>query len=293
VKYALGGYGEDLVSLAAQDYFFEGNRFRKAYFENFTNLVPMTRSGSLRQALRQAGDLLEQGKTVLIFPEGTRSADGEIHEFKASLGHLALHHAKDILPVWLGGTHAALPKGSTVPRQREVEARIGLPLVAADLKRLTHGLPMSEASRVVARLAERAVSELSKGRVLDLQDLEPKDVVSAPPIIEDRSLAPVFSELKTRFLVGSVEQPVSFYFSLGDTERWSVRITQDSCEVIAGKVERPADCVLKTTPAMFTRIVREKYTPSPAEFVAGAVKSNNIQLLFTFQKAFQLQGTGN
>jgi len=32
---------------------------------------------------------------------------------------------------------------------------------------------------------------------------------------------------------------------------------------------------------------------SPAEFVAGAVKSNNIQLLFTFQKAFQLQGTGN
>ena len=129
VKYALGGYGEDLVSLAAQDYFFEGNRFRKAYFENFTNLVPMTRNGSLRQALRQAGDLLERGKTVLIFPEGTRSADGEIHEFKASLGHLSLHHDKDILPVWLGGTHAALPKGSSVPRQREVEARIGLPLL--------------------------------------------------------------------------------------------------------------------------------------------------------------------
>ena len=293
VKYALGSYGEDLVSLAAQDYFFEGNRFRKAYFENFTNLVPMTRSGSLRQALRQAGDLLENGKTVLIFPEGTRSGDGEIHEFKASLGHLALHHDKDILPVWLGGTHAALPKGSTVPRGRNVEARIGLPLIAADLKRLTEGMPMSEASRVVAKLAERAVSELSKGRVLDLQTLEPKDVIATPAVIEDRSLAPVFSELKTRFLIGSVEKPVSFYFSLGDTERWSVRITQDTCEVIAGKVEGPADCVLKTSPAMFTRIVREKYTPSPAEFVAGAVKSNNIQLLFTFQKAFQLQGTGN
>ena len=293
VKYALGGYGEDLVSLAAQDYFFEGNRFRKAYFENFTNLVPMTRNGSLRQALRQAGDLLEQGKTVLIFPEGTRSPDGEIHEFKASLGHLSLHHDKDILPVWLGGTHAALPKGSSVPRQRDVQARIGLPLVAADLKRLTQGLPMSEASRVVAKLAERAVVELSQGRVLDLKTLEPKDVIAQAPVLEDRSLAPVFSELKTRFVAGSVEKPVSFYFSLGETERWSVRITQDSCEVIAGKVESPADCVLKTSPAMFTRIVREKYTPSPAEFVAGAVKSNNIQLLFTFQKAFQLQGTGN
>jgi len=293
VKYALGSYGEDLVSLAAQDYFFEGNRFRKAYFENFTNLVPMTRSGSLRQALRQAGDLLEQGKTVLIFPEGTRSADGEIHEFKASLGHLALHHGKDIVPIYLGGTHAALPKGSTVPRQREVEARIGLPLLASELKRLTQGLPMSEASRVVAKLAERAVIELSKGRVLKLEDLQPKDVIAAPPLIEDRTMAPVFNELKTRFLAGSVEKPVSFYFSLGDTERWSVRITENSCEVINGKVESPADCVLKTSPAMFTRIVREKYTPSPAEFVAGAVKSNNIQLLFTFQKAFQLSGPGH
>jgi long-chain acyl-CoA synthetase len=293
VKYALAGYGEDLVSLAAQDYFFEGNRFRKAYFENFTNLVPMARSGSLRQALRQAGDLLEQGKTVLIFPEGTRSPDGRMHEFKASLGHLALHHDKDILPVWLGGTHAALPKGSSVPRQRAVEARIGLPLVISELKRLTQGLPISEASRIVAKLAERAVSELSQGRVLDLAQLQPKDVLPSQPVLEDRTLAPVFSELKTRFLVGSVEKPVNFYFSLGDTERWSVRITQDSCEVIAGKVDRPADCVLKTTPAMFTRIVREKYTPSPAEFVAGAVKSNNIQLLFTFQKAFQLQGAGN
>lgn len=291
VKYALGSYGEDIVSLAAQDYFFEGNRFRKAYFENFTNLVPMTRSGSVRQALRQAGELLERGKTVLLFPEGTRSPDGSIREFKASLGHLALHHDKDILPVWLGGTHSALPKGSTLPRQRSVEARIGLPLTVTELRRLTKGLSSSEASRVASKLAERAVTELSKGGVLDLTKLQPSDVVDAPAVVEDKSLAPVFRELETRFVAGAVEKPVSFYFSLGDTERWSVRITQSSCEVIAGKVE--ADCVLKTSPAMFTRIVREKYTPSPAEFVAGAVKSNNIQLLFTFQKAFQLQGTGS
>jgi long-chain acyl-CoA synthetase len=54
-------------------------------------------------------------------------------------------------------------------------------------------------------------------------------------------------------------------------------------------VGNQADCVLKTSPAMFTRIVREAYTPTPSEFVAGTVKSNNIGLLFTFQKAFQLQ----
>jgi long-chain acyl-CoA synthetase len=40
-----------------------GPRWRRLYFENFTNLVPMARSGSLRQALRKAGELVDQGKT--------------------------------------------------------------------------------------------------------------------------------------------------------------------------------------------------------------------------------------
>jgi len=289
VKYALGTYGEKMVSLAAQDYFFEGNKYRKAFFENFTNLAPMPRGSSLRQALRQAGDLIEHGKTILIFPEGTRSTDGQVHEFKSAVGHLARHHNIDILPIWLGGTHRALPKGATLPKHREVEARIGAPLEAREMQRLTEGLSAAEASRIITRLAHRAVVMLSRGKILDTRELTAMEVRESLPPPEPESLEPVFRELEQRFKAGSIEQPISFYFSLGDSERWSVRITQDSCEVTAGKVEAPADCVLKTSPAMFTRIVREKYTPSPAEFVAGAVKSNNIQLLFTFQKVFQLQ----
>src|SRR5690606_13312864 len=48
VKYALGAYGDGLVSLAAQDYFFRGNSVRRAYIENFTNLAPFDRKGGLR-----------------------------------------------------------------------------------------------------------------------------------------------------------------------------------------------------------------------------------------------------
>ena len=288
VKYALGSYGEGLVSLAAQDYFFEGNRWRKAYFENLTNLVPLNRESSLRQSLRQAGALLEQGKTVLIFPEGTRSPDGAVHEFKPAVGHLALHHQVDVLPVYLGGTFAALPKGATVLRQRNVAARIGPVLEAADLRRLTQGMSLADASRAVSRLCEQAVVALSRGEVLDISRLESLD--REPPRAAPASLADVFRELEHRFVAGSVEQPVSFYFSLGQSERWTVKISKDSCEVQPGKVVNPADCVLKTSPDMFTRIVREAYTPSPAEFMSGTIKSNNIGLLFTFQKAFQLSG---
>jgi long-chain acyl-CoA synthetase len=293
VKYALGKYGTDIASIAAQDYFFEGNRWRKAYFENLTNLVPMSRNGSFRQALRQVGDLIEQGKTVLIFPEGTRSSDGEIHEFKPAVGHLALHHKVDILPVWLGGTYQAFPKGARFLQRRDVRARIGPPLQHKDLERLTQGLPMADACRIIARLSHDAVVALSRGSVLDIRTLEREQVLELQTKQEPASLEPVFKELETRFVAGSVETPVSFYFSLGDKERWTVKISSESCEVVPGKVSSPADCVLKTSPAIFTRIVRERYMPSHAEFMSGSIKSNNIALLFTFQKAFQLQEPGN
>jgi len=49
-----------------------------------------------------------------------------------------------------------------------------------------------------------------------------------------------------------------------------------------------ADCVLKTSPELFTRIVREAYVPGPADFLSGAFKSNDVALLMTFQRVFQL-----
>ena len=287
VKYALGSYGKGMISLAAQDYFFESGKWRKAYFENLTNLAPISRDGSLRQSLRQAGAFIDDGEVVLIFPEGTRSPDGGIHEFKPVVGYLAREHRVDILPVWLGGTHGALPKGSSMIRKRDLTVRIGPPIEHSEVVRLTQGMGSSEASRAIARLTRRAVVALSKGGVIDTHSLSPEDILDPD---EEQSMADLFRELEHRFVVGSVKDPVSFYFSLGKKERWTVNVTPEGCEVVAGKSSGTADCVLKTTPAMFTRIVKEAYTPTAGEFMSGTVKSNNVALLMTFQKVFQLAG---
>ncbi|HSU41119.1 MAG TPA: lysophospholipid acyltransferase family protein, partial [Polyangiaceae bacterium] len=284
VKYALGSYGSELVSLAAQDYFFEGNRFLSAYFENFTRLVPMPRNGGLRQGLRKAGELIEAGKTLLLFPEGTRSTDGLVHEFKAIVGHLALHHRVDVLPLYLGGTHAALPKGAKVVRTREVEARIGPVLEATALARLTAGLSAGDASRKAAHLIEEAVRALGRGSLLELARFDAEASVAPPP---RPTLHDVFQELERRFAPNKVERPTSYYFALGD-DRFTLLVSKDGCEVKQGKHVDAADCVLKTSPDLFARIVREAYVPSPAEFLSGAVKTNNIGLLLEFQKAFRL-----
>jgi long-chain acyl-CoA synthetase len=160
------------------------------------------------------------------------------------------------------------------------------------MARLTAGLSSAEASRIITRLAQRAVVLLSQGKILDTRELSAESVRESLPPAEPEGLESVFRELESRFKAGSVQQPISFYFSLGDAERWTVRVSGEHCEVVPGKTSSPADCVLKTTPDIFTRIVRERYTPSPAEFMAGTVKSNNIQLLFTFQKVFQLESAG-
>jgi long-chain acyl-CoA synthetase len=287
VRHALGKYGEDVVSLAAQDYFF-GGAMKRAFFENLTNLRPIDRKASLRQTIRQASDVIELGRTVLVFPEGTRSSGGEVLEFKPLVGHLALVHGVDILPIFLGGTQLAMPKGAPLPTRRDIVARIGPPLSVGDLRRLTQGMTPSDAAREVARLAREAVLALRDGQAIDLgrakerADLEPE---------RENPLVKLFAELEGKFRAGEVERPLSYYVSLGseDLAKWTVRVDALACDVRPGKpVGGQADCVLKTSPEFFTKIVRESYVPSPADFVSGAIKSNDVALLMTFQKVFQL-----
>ncbi|MBA3462560.1 MAG: AMP-binding protein [Deltaproteobacteria bacterium] len=118
VKYALGEQGDALVALAAKDYFFE-DPVRRMYFENFTNLVPMERHGSLRESLRLAGEVIRDGYILLIFPEGTRSDTGVMTDFKPSLGYLAMTNKCGILPMYLSGTYEAMPKGRYLPKRGE------------------------------------------------------------------------------------------------------------------------------------------------------------------------------
>ena len=158
-KMALAESGKDMVVLAAADYFFD-TKYKRAVMENFTNLVPMERTGSLRQSLRHASSFLNRGYNALIFPEGTRSLTGEIADFKPVIGYLALHTGVGILPVYLEGTHEAMPKGSNIIKNRKVGARIGHYLEAADLEAMTKGLPRAEAYRLIAARVKHEVENL-------------------------------------------------------------------------------------------------------------------------------------
>jgi long-chain acyl-CoA synthetase len=171
-KMALGESGKDMVVLAAADYFFD-TKYKRAVMENFTNLVPMERTGSLRQSLRHASSFLDRGYNALIFPEGTRSLTGDMADFKPVVGYLALHARVGILPVYLHGTYNAMPKGSNIIKNRKVGARIGRHLEIAKLEEMTKGLPRTEAYRLIAALVKHEVENL---RDTSRRPFDPKEL---------------------------------------------------------------------------------------------------------------------
>jgi long-chain acyl-CoA synthetase len=158
-KMALAEAGRDLVALAAADYFFD-TKYKRAVMENFTNLVPMERSGSLRQSLRHARSFLDRGYNALIFPEGTRSMTGVMADFKPVVGYLALASRVGILPIYLQGTYEAFPKGSTILKGRDVSARIGRLLSIEELEEMTRGMARAEAYRLIAAYVRHEVVNL-------------------------------------------------------------------------------------------------------------------------------------
>lgn len=129
---------------------------------NFTNLVPMERSGSLRQSLRHATSFLEKGYNALLFPEGTRSLTGEMADFKPVIGYLALNTKVGILPVYLRGTYEAFPKGATVLKSRDIGARIGRFLSYEELEAMTRKMPRAEAYKLIDRASGVIADPLRK-----------------------------------------------------------------------------------------------------------------------------------
>ena len=168
VKKALGrDVAEQTVAVAAADYWFD-TKYKRAYMNNFTTLVPIERSGSLRQSLRHVTRILNEGFNALIFPEGTRSTTGEIAEFKPVIGYLALHQKIGILPIYLWGTFDAYPKGMTIPKRKSIGAKVGAKigrfLSYEELRDMTEGVPNTEAYRLIAARVQHEVENMRDGK---------------------------------------------------------------------------------------------------------------------------------
>lgn len=122
----------NLATAAAADHFFHRNR-RPLAPRLLFNAFPVGRPGKPGQAPRGlTGELLDQGTSVLIFPEGTRSRDGSRSPAALNPGAaiLAVRRNLACLPVRIGGTWQAWPPHQNRPRlpRRNVIMTVGQPI---------------------------------------------------------------------------------------------------------------------------------------------------------------------
>ena len=112
---------------AAADYFFRSVA-RTWIASVIVNALPFERRVAIRHTMTVCDQLLaNRGNILIIFPEGTRSTNGAIQEFKCGIGALVAGRDVDVLPCYLDGAHRAWPKGKRLPRPRKVRLVIGPP----------------------------------------------------------------------------------------------------------------------------------------------------------------------
>jgi 1-acyl-sn-glycerol-3-phosphate acyltransferase len=151
ILHALGDRArERTVVAAAADYWFKrpllGN-----IVSLFLNTFPFSRTGGAQAQLHSSSQLLKSGWNLVLFPEGSRTPDGRIHEFKAGVGHLANETGTPVVPMHIRGAYQVMPKGQKLPIPGPVRVRIGKPMA-----------PQSdEGSRQFTARVEKAVRALA------------------------------------------------------------------------------------------------------------------------------------
>lgn len=105
--------------LMKNTYFYAKKKHIKNKFVKFiadtNNVVVIDIEKNVKESIQKLAEILRTGRNIIIFPEGTRSKDGKLGDFKKTFAILSLELNVPIVPVTINGAFAVLPKGSKFP----------------------------------------------------------------------------------------------------------------------------------------------------------------------------------
>jgi 1-acyl-sn-glycerol-3-phosphate acyltransferase len=93
-----------------------------------TNSLPIERGAEFAGGLRALEQVLREHRPLVLFPEGRRSPDGKMLEFKHGAAMLAIRTGAPIVPIHLEGLHKCLARGKHVPLPGPVRVRFATPI---------------------------------------------------------------------------------------------------------------------------------------------------------------------
>ena len=102
-------------------------RFSSAFFTAMGG-IPVDRGAADREALRKSAEVLDAGEALVIFPEGTRRSGPVIEDVFEGAAYVATKTGAPIVPVGIGGSEGAMPKGAKLIKPVKCVIIIGPPL---------------------------------------------------------------------------------------------------------------------------------------------------------------------
>jgi 1-acyl-sn-glycerol-3-phosphate acyltransferase len=122
--------------VAAADYWVTG-KFKEYLIRRVFNGIPVERNGRKPGAhpLQPMFDALDEGSSLIIFPEGTRGSGEELLPFKSGIFHLAKDRPNiELVPVWMENCYRVMPKGSFLPVPLLCSVRFGEPIHLGEIE---------------------------------------------------------------------------------------------------------------------------------------------------------------
>jgi long-chain acyl-CoA synthetase len=126
------------------------------FIGRLANAVPIDPERGAISSLAFGAVLLKRKVSIVWFPEGGLSRTGELQPFKPGIGIVLARFPVPVVPVFIAGTHEALPVGAILPRLRKVSVIFGNPLDPRELERAGEGIAARE--RIVNALRKRVAA---------------------------------------------------------------------------------------------------------------------------------------
>jgi 1-acyl-sn-glycerol-3-phosphate acyltransferase len=123
------------MNYLARKTLFQSGAFR--WLIEWFDAIPIERDGMGLGGIKETLRRLRRGELVLIFPEGTRSLDGQLGSLKPGFCTLARRANAPLLPVAIMGAHRAWPRKQRFPRPAKIWVQFGPPIMPAEWNALT------------------------------------------------------------------------------------------------------------------------------------------------------------
>lgn len=122
--------------------------------------VPVDREGAGAAGLKGIFDRLSGGGVILLFPEGTRTSDGNLLPARAGIGLTVIKSDAPVIPIRIFGSYDAYNRRMLIPRPRRVMVKYGNPLDIADLRAEVKTCSKQRVKEIYQEVANRIMREI-------------------------------------------------------------------------------------------------------------------------------------